>query len=121
MPDATLYQDKLSNPEACVQNIGERLQSYMGRLEEWFEGAYPESYKTLCMRQMLCKKFYEGLSNRDLACEIAKSKTGYEMIYVSGSHLKLLELTIETSMILQKVRESETLIQQAHLGEGNEY
>ena len=99
---AESYRLKLESTEKCRQKPKERPRNYMARLQEWFKHAYPSSYDNEEQKKSLCRKFYNGLRDRDVARAVVETDKGFLAAFEDGTPRTLLKM-IEDQTFRQSI------------------
>ena len=107
MRSSEFYRTRLGEDARCKQKSGERLRTFMKRLSEWYSYAFPESHESHSQKLSLSRKFYDGLYNKTLAKEIAKSQKGYAAVHLDANPWALVKMVEETEQRMIQVNENE--------------
>ena len=101
------YRTKLGEDALCKQRNDERHRAFMKRLSEWYRHAFPESHESHSQKLAMCRKFYDGIHDRQLAKKIAKSQKGYNAIHWDANPSALVKFVEETEQRMIRVKENE--------------
>ena len=99
---AESYRLKLESAEKCRQKPRERPRNFLARLQEWFKHAYPSSYDNEEQKKSLCRKFYNGLRDRDVARAVVETDKGFLAAFENGTPRTLLKM-IEDQTFRQSI------------------
>ena len=111
LKSSDFYRTRLGESALCKQRPTERYRAFMNRLSEWYAYAFPGSCGSHSQEMEKCRKFYDGILNRTLAKEVAKSQKGYNAIHKNANPGALVKLVEEMEQRLIQVHENELEIE----------